>query len=188
MKTYDEILKMKAAVLYVLQHFEEGVDYIKLFKILYFAQREHLVKYGRGVIGDTFHALRYGPVPSFIYKALQMSDGRLDKEEDFSPVFNAIFVDADRLIHAKEMVDMDELSVSDVKCLDKFIVKYRDMDSFKLSHRSHFDKAWKEAFARAQNDPEKDRMTLIDIAKAGNAKEGVIEYIKENILLDSYLN
>ena len=72
MKTRNEILKMRAVVLYVLQTFQEGVDYIKLFKILYFAQKEHLVKYGRGVIDDTFHALQYGPVPSFIYKSFQM--------------------------------------------------------------------------------------------------------------------
>ena len=57
---------MRAAVLYVLQSFDEGVDYIKLFKILYFAQKEHLVKYGRGVIGDTFH------------------DENIEKEEKFS--------------------------------------------------------------------------------------------------------
>lgn len=46
MKTRDEILKMRVVVLYVLQSFYEGVDYIRLFKILYFAQKEHLVKYG----------------------------------------------------------------------------------------------------------------------------------------------
>ena len=30
-------------------------------------------------------------------------------------------------------------------------------------------------------------MTLLDIAKAGHAKLGVIEYIKENIQIDKYL-
>lgn len=187
MKSQDEILKMRAAVLYVLQAFKDGVDYIKLFKILYFAQKEHLVKYGRGVIGDTFHALKYGPVPSFIYKSLQMSEGRLDKEPDFDAFCADIQVTGDSIVFSKETPDMDELSVSDVKCLDKSIKKYKDMDSYRLSGRSH-DAAWKEAYTRAQDDPEKDRMTLIDIAKAGHAKPGVIEYIKENIQIDKYLN
>lgn len=187
MKTTDEILKMKAVVLYVLQAFDKGIDYIKLFKILYFAQREHLVKYGRGVIGDTFHALKYGPVPSYIYKAFQMIDGRIDKEESFSVFSEGIEIDPDRLVHAVVGPDMDELSISDRKCLDKYINKYRDMDSYKLSNKSHFDTAWKEAYSRSQDDPEKDRMTLIDIAKAGRARSGVIEYIKENIQLDKSL-
>lgn len=31
MKTIDQILKIEAVVLYVLQAFKEGVDYIKLY-------------------------------------------------------------------------------------------------------------------------------------------------------------
>lgn len=187
MKTKDEILKMRAAVLYVLQSFDDGVDYIKLFKILYFAQKEHLVKYGRGVIGDTFHALKYGPVPSFIYKSLQMLEGRLDKELDFEEFSKGIRVNDDFLVFSAELPDVDELSVSDIKCLDKSIAKYKDMDFYHLSGKSH-DIAWKEAYTRAQDDPEKDRMTLIDIAKAGHAKPGIIDYIRENIQIDKYLN
>ena len=45
MKTSDQISKIKATLLYILNHFPQGVDYIKLFKILYFAQQDHLVKY-----------------------------------------------------------------------------------------------------------------------------------------------
>lgn len=187
MKTVDEILKMRAGVLYVLQSFESGVDYIKLFKILYFAQREHLVKYGRGVIDDTFHALKYGPVPSFIYKSLQMIEGRLDREIDFESFCAGIQVSDSSVVSSTIAPDMDELSESDLICLDKSIKKYREFDSYRLSARSH-DAAWKEAYSRSLDDPEKDRMTLIDIARAGKAPLGMIEYIKENIQLDKQLN
>ena len=73
MKNQDEILKMRASLLSVLQAFKDGVDDAKLFKILYFAQREYLVK----------HDL----VPSFIYKSLHMSKGRLDKEPNLGAFF-----------------------------------------------------------------------------------------------------
>ena len=33
MKTIDQILKIKAVVLYILKAFPEGVDYIHLFKV-----------------------------------------------------------------------------------------------------------------------------------------------------------
>ena len=39
MKTIDQILKIKAVVLYILKAFPEGVDYIHLFKVMYFAQQ-----------------------------------------------------------------------------------------------------------------------------------------------------
>ena len=42
MKTIDQILKIKAVVLYILKAFPEGVDYIHLFKVMYFAQQDQL--------------------------------------------------------------------------------------------------------------------------------------------------
>lgn len=186
MKTVDEILKMRACLLYVLQALDKDVDYIKLFKILYFAQREHLVKYGRGIMGDTFHALKFGPVPSFIYKALQMAQEKLAKEDDFAVFLEGITVNKISLVSSSIPPDMDELSQSDIVCLNKYIKKYRDYNSYKLSNRSYYDQAWKEAFSRSKEDPEKDVMTMIDIAKAGKAKSGMIVYIKENMLIDKY--
>ena len=55
MKSKDDILKIRATVLYLLNKFPEGVDYIKLFKIIYFAQQRHLSTYGRVIINETFH-------------------------------------------------------------------------------------------------------------------------------------
>lgn len=56
MKSPEQIDKIKAVVLYILQHFKDGVDYIKLFKIMYFAQREYLATYGLTIVEDTFKA------------------------------------------------------------------------------------------------------------------------------------
>ncbi|EXY76519.1 hypothetical protein M124_4595, partial [Bacteroides fragilis str. 3988T(B)14] len=50
MKTAIQIAKIRAVVLYIMQSFTQGVDYIKLFKILYFAQQDHLVKYGKVIV------------------------------------------------------------------------------------------------------------------------------------------
>ena len=43
MKTKEEIKKIETVVLYILREFREGVDYIKLFKIMYFAQKDYLL-------------------------------------------------------------------------------------------------------------------------------------------------
>ena len=64
MKTAIQIAKIRAVVLYIMQSFTQGVDYIKLFKILYFAQQDHLVKYGKVIVEDSFRALKHGPVPA----------------------------------------------------------------------------------------------------------------------------
>ena len=64
MKEKIQIAKMRAVLLYIMQSFPHGVEFIKLFKILYFAQQDHLLKYGKVLIEDSFKALKHGPVPS----------------------------------------------------------------------------------------------------------------------------
>ena len=49
MKTIEQILKIKAVVLYILKAFPEGVDYIHLFKVMYFAQQDQLKEYANHV-------------------------------------------------------------------------------------------------------------------------------------------
>lgn len=61
MKTFIQITKIKTVLLYIMQSFPKGVECAKLFRILYFAQQDYLVKYGKVLIEDSFMALKYGP-------------------------------------------------------------------------------------------------------------------------------
>lgn len=78
MKTIDQILKIKAVVLYILKAFPEGVDYIHLFKVMYFAQQNQLKEYGLPIIYDTFVARKHGPVPTLTYKVLRGVEGKAE--------------------------------------------------------------------------------------------------------------
>ena len=51
------------AVLYIAERLKRK-DFHKLFKILYFSDREHLNVYGRTITGDTYIAMADGSVPS----------------------------------------------------------------------------------------------------------------------------
>ncbi|MDR2948261.1 MAG: SocA family protein [Prevotella sp.] len=177
MKTNDEILKIKATALYILKSFTDGVDFIKLFKIMYFAQQENLVKYGRPIFNDTFHALKHGPVPTFLYKCIQALEGR-GVQMDVSDMFNKALKVQEAKVFLLEEPDTDELSKAELRILDNAVNKYKDIPSYTLSGKSH-DKAWREAYTRAQDDPEKDRISLIEIARAGNANNDIVKYIRE---------
>lgn len=57
-------------VLYVLNK-TKGVDFYHFFKILYFANKAFLAKWGTRIIADDFCALEYGPVPTNLYNAVK---------------------------------------------------------------------------------------------------------------------
>jgi uncharacterized phage-associated protein len=191
MKTNEQILKIRATLLYILRCIPEGVDYIKLFKILYYAQQSHLVEYGRVLVEDSFYAQKHGPVPSFLYKALKgfVSGDKLSA--DISACVEGVefrMVDGTPVFTTRVDYDRDEFSVSDLRCLDKSISENRHIDSYILSEKSHEDRAWIEANKRYTKDPELgNKMTSIEIARAGNAGKGMIDYIRENQFIDKAL-
>lgn len=185
MKSEIQIAKIKAVILYILQFFPNGIDYIKLFKILYFAQQEHLVKYGKVIVEDSFKAVKHGPVPTYTYKALQIAEGK-PLPGDFDDFLSNIMV-KDKMVSATTSPDLNYISAADKRSLDSSITKYKDSDPYDLSYLSH-DSAWKEAWQRVQDDPQKNFITLIDIARAGHASDDMVRYIREKQLLRNALS
>ena len=180
MKTIEQILKIKAVVLYILKAFPEGVDYIHLFKVMYFAQQNQLKEYGLPIVYDTFVARKHGPVPT-----LRGVEGKTEISSELKDFAASLYVelskDGHQLILASKnaVCDMDELSVADVKMLDKWIDKCKDVDSFDLSDKSHEDKAWKRAKRQADKTGEDTKITMYDMADAAGASKAMLAVIRE---------
>ena len=82
---------------------------------------------------------------------------------------------------------MDELSVSNSEILDKWIANCMDINSYKLSDRSH-DKAWKQAKRQTDKTGEDTKITLYAMAKAGDATNDMLDVIKERQFIQRALN
>lgn len=177
MKSPEQINKIAAVVLYILQHFKDGVDYIKLFKIMYFAQREYLATYGLTIAEDTFKARQLGPVPSLTYKVMKMAENG-DESTDLKGFISSIRVDENQTVYATAAPDMDYIADMEKEELDKTIAQYGDVDSKQLSELSH-DDAYKAVCERMKDDPQKDVLTLIDIARAGGASDAMVNHIRQ---------
>ncbi len=182
MKTKEQISKIQAVVNYILEK-TGGVDYIHLFKIMYFAQQEHLVQYALPIMDDSFIARRHGAVPSLTYKVIKCKEYNEKVSDELKEFYDSIQVVTDKEhqeIRLKDGVkcDLDELSGADIKTLNKWIDNCLNVDSYKLSDLSH-DKAWRKAKRQTERTGEDTKITLYDMAKAGGALDGMLEVIKE---------
>ena len=190
MKTLAQINKIEAVVLYVLRNFPQGVDYIKLFKIIYFAHKEYLANYGKILCPDTFKARTYGPIPSLsdkVIKLVEFGDNDAGTYPDLQRFIRSIRV-SNQLVCANAQPDTDYLSVKERQCLDKWYDYCKDKDSMKqLSPESH-DEAYHKAAVRYREDPQLGTLTNIEIAKAGGATPQMIDYIREKELIASELS
>ena len=155
MKSIDDIQKLKAVVCYVLGKSQGGMDYIHLFKSMYFAQQEHLVKYGLPLFNDTFVVRKHGPVPSLTYKVIRCVEGK-----------------------NTELTIGLEVFISALT-LDRCVSECLAIDSFELSKLSHQDAAFKKARKKAMETGEDTCIPLFDIAKAGGASDSMLEIIRE---------
>ena len=191
MKTTDQILKIKATVLYVLGQMPQGVDYIHLFKILYFAQQKNLVTYGMPLMEDTFCARKHGPVPTLTYKVLKASEsGQSFEQKEMREYLSAVkveLIDGHQMVMAIQKADMDELSKSDVLVLDECINRLRNIDAFDLSDLSH-DKAWLKAKRTADRTGEDAKIPMYDIADAGGATKEMLSVIRERQWIERHIN
>ena len=190
MKTLDQVKKIESVVLYVLRYFPEGIDYIKLFKIIYFAQKDYLATYGKVLCPDTFKARKYGPVPTLsdkVVKLVENGEEDIDSYPDLKEFYLSLRVE-DQKIYALVEPDMDNLSRKECEYLDKWYNYCKDRDSkTELSPESH-DEAYKNAYARYQEDPQLAILTNIEIAKAGGATQKMLAYIREKEMIATELS
>ena len=183
MKTANEINKIKAVVEYILQQMG-GVDYIHLFKVMYFAQEEHLAVYGSPIMNDTFVARKHGPVPSLTYKVLRAAEGKpVDMTVELQTFTSDLSLgesNGHQVVRLAEGVecDMDELSGSNLRILDKWIERCKDIEAFDLSNLSH-DKAWQRAARQSERTGEDVKISLYDMAASAGATEAMLGVIKE---------
>lgn len=154
--------KSNNVLLWIISKLNDKIDFHKLFKILYFAEQKHLARYGRFIIGDKFIAMKDGPVPSEIYFFLK----RLRQNNT-----NTYFKIVDKYyVVAQKDADLDELSDSELLCLQESIRENKDLSYNALSTKSH-KMAWKNA------NPEDDEMSFLEIAEEGGANPEILKYI-----------
>ena len=184
MKEIEEVNKIKAVVEYILQQMGAAVDYIHLFKVMYFAQEEHLAIYGVPMMYDTFVARKHGPVPSLTYKVLRAAEGKTvdvtSELQAFASDLSLSVSDGHQVVTLADDVqcDMDELSRSNIRILDKWIEHCKDIDSFDLSELSH-DKAWQKAVRQTERTGEDTKISLYDMAASGGASKAMLGVVKE---------
>lgn len=167
------------SILYILQKLGGKTDMHKLCKILYFADQKHLSEYGRSITGDTYIAMQYGPVPSSvddILKALR-GDSFFSQSPEIEPLRNVIKFENKYILTSNSNPDFDELSGTDIRCLDGAINLCKDKNFGELTSMSH-GLAW--------SNTQKDRaMSVKDILREAGDEEGYAEYVADNLKVQS---
>jgi uncharacterized phage-associated protein len=130
--------KLVNAIAYFVRNCS-NVGRTKACKLLYFADKEHLLRYGRPITGDRYYRLKHGPIPT---KGLNMLRG-------VSTPANAALLTywlslEDESIKLKRRPDLKVFSKSDLRVLEEVCGKYGRYSASYLSRLSHREAPWKK--------------------------------------------
>lgn len=117
------------------------INKMKSLKLLFFADRFHLRKYGRPITNDEYFAMNYGPVPSGGKDLVEGSDFRPDVEKSYA----GQFLDPVNRFEFSSVNEVDPLvfSQTDQEALSFAWSQFGTFDQFELAELTHQYPEWK---------------------------------------------
>ena len=148
------------SLLYLCKRLPQPVDVYTALKVIYFADKLHLERFGRLMFGDRYIAMENGPVPSGAYDIVKYVGGRSVVDLAFPEAAEKLYSTRTDLI-PKGAPDRELFSRSELICLAECASKYGSMSFTELKKISH-DEAWKKADANGEIDIEHIALMLQD--------------------------
>ena len=188
MRSNDDILTLKAVVLYIIENSSpKRRDVYSIVKTAFYAQQMQFANSGMPLYKDDICALPFGPVPSDIYNILKIARGdqseiEFHKTDGLIEIARSIGFDSENF-YSKESPDMDYLSKSDVETIDSAIKKVAEMSFAEIKEGTH-SQEWDRVFNGRKG---RKVMDNLNIAKEGNASPEMLEYLKEYFALEDAL-
>ena len=146
------------------------MNYMRLLKLLYLAERSVLAKTGKPIIGDTVIAMPRGPVMESVYRLIR---GQHPESRSFSEFFETFRYN----LTMKRLPEFDELSEFEVAAIHDVASEHADDDEWALIEFTHEAlPEWKK------NDPGESSkpIPVEDILEAiGYSKEEIADVIAE---------
>lgn len=118
---------------YIIKSYErrshQSIDEMKLHKLLYFSQREHIAITGKPLFSESFESWRFGPV---------------------SPLVRENFTKLQPIGNQENIQDDTDLITSEAAyVVNNVLEQYAGYESWKLSELSHQEISWQNAQKRS---------------------------------------
>ena len=182
--------KTIAASLYIVSKNLPELTMAKLFKLLYFSDKDHLVRYGRTITGDEYVAMKDGPVPSNLYDLFKELRNKPSSQPAVMLAKN-IMLEASTYqyprLSALGTIDPMQLSISDIESLDRILFEFGQFTFLRLRSLTHDTPAWENAWSERTNDSAPMRFEDF-FEEDPNAIVGAKEEMLENFALKMAFN
>lgn len=161
--------KANQAILWLLESQGGRIDKLKLVKELYLADKEHLLRYGRPIIGGQYYAMQHGPVSSELLKHI-----------DQATIPSGPFILENNFIKSNTLeFSTEDLSESDIEILKSIDQRYDHFTGWSLRNLTHRLLEWKHNWGRRKDGVKRHPISYEDMFK-GEKDKSMLKIILEN--------
>lgn len=129
---FNEIKTTQAVALF-LKKSSDKMNYMKLIKLLYLADRGALSRWERSITGDMYFSMKHGPVLSNV---LDIINNEIYPDLN-SYWFKYISTPKDHEIRLEEMPELDALSKREIALIDELYEEFKDFNQWEMVDLCH---------------------------------------------------
>jgi len=175
---FDE-RKTAAACSLLLELNGGRMEYLRLIKLLYYADRESLDALGRPITGDRYVAMRNGPVLSHVYDLLKRAIfGRLAT----GPWAERIRPEGRYHVSLRAQSDLGPLSEAEIAIIRQVFEKYRHRDRWNVRDETHELAEWEDPGKSSREIP------IEGILRVLGKSEAEIEEVRQAALENAHFD
>jgi len=136
------IYKKATQALNLLARKKDGkINKMKAIKLIFLADRLHLRKYGRPIVGDRYWAMKLGPVGSLTKNVAELSS--ISEEAlTYAKKYIKPIDEKKQVITSLKQEDLSVFSKTDLECIESVYKKFSDKDQFELAEITHEFPEW----------------------------------------------
>jgi uncharacterized phage-associated protein len=149
----------------------DGVDrmnYMRVLKLLYIADREALKEVGRPIVGGPVMAMERGPVLDEVYEFIKGSHRQM-------PLWDEYLNKEHYALHLLKSADVGQLSKYEIRKLQEVAQRHADHDEWALSRLTHDFPEWRKNAHGTSSRPIPLRDTLEAVGQERDAVEKIID-------------
>ena len=141
------------------------INKMKAIKLIYLADRLHLRKYGRPIVGDTYWAMKLGPVGSKTKKSAELN--LPDTVLSYTKKYIKPIGDKKLSFASLKESDFDVFSKTDIECLEAVNTTFSDRDQFELAELTHKYPEWPKYERKLKSGEKRVLMSYDDLFADG---------------------
>lgn len=131
--SFDERKATATAAVFLREH-GNRMPYMKLIKLMYFAERESLRRFGRPVFGDRYFSLPHGPVVSTVLDLIKREANPVDEHRN---LWSKFIQRQGYDVTLASAADLGCLSDAELEMLSEIATVFHALDQWQLRDLTH---------------------------------------------------